>query len=133
MSIAENYETRILKEINATLECTKGAKQLSSQLKIAINMCHNNTDFSLLHAWNSKIKGSDFHTMLNSNQRYQRCNRFEDIIDWVMLEYSSDICILQSIKWMDQDFNVIQTNIDDDITNVLNGVQVVGDYEFRYQ
>lgn len=108
---------------NVKRKCTKETS-LNLKLHFAFDKCRNSSDFSLLHAWKSKLKGSNFFSMLNSNQS---CHSFKEIIGWVMLDYSADICILQSINWMDKDVNVIDTNIDNDIGNVLNEIKVVCD------
>ena len=118
---AQAYANSILKQINGTIDCTKGIR-LSLKLDLAIKKCHNISDFKKLHAWNSKLKGSDFIAFLNSNQD---CHTFEEIREWILHEYSADICILQNISWLDQDLNVVSTNIDDDLTSVRSGNQVV--------
>ena len=120
-TIAHAYETSLLQQINATFDCIQGT-MLSLKLDLALKKCHNISVFDTLHAWNSKVKGSDFIAFLNSNQD---CHTFEEIRDWIFHEYSADICILQNISWFDPDLNVANRNIDIDLASVLGGNQVV--------
>ena len=120
-TIAHAYKTSLLQQINGTLDCIQGT-MLSLKLDLSLKKCHNISDFDTLHAWNSKVKGSDFIAFLNSNQD---CHTFEEIKEWIFHEYSADICILQNISWLDPDLNVVNTNIDIDLASVLGGNQVV--------
>ena len=65
-TIAHAYETSLLQQINATFDCIQGT-MLSLKLDLALKKCQNISDFDMLHAWNTKVKGSDFIAFLNSN------------------------------------------------------------------
>jgi hypothetical protein len=110
------HETDLADKINATLECTTNAN-INVKLEIAFRKCHKISDFSQFHAWNIS-KGSDFISFLNGGDS---CPTHKEIFDWIYLEYSADICILQHIDWLDDNFNILLGHINSDIKNLFNG------------
>ena len=107
-------------EIAATLECTSGA-HISEKLETAFEKCHNIYDFSRFHAWDGN-KSSNFLNMVNSRDG---CQTYKEIMEWLYSEYSTDICILQNINWLDHNFNINEDIIDNDIASVPNEFQLV--------
>ena len=118
---SNNHQSELQKRIFGTLECTKGT-HLGIKLQFAFDKCKNNSDFSMLHAWNSKLKGSNFFTFLNSKSI---CRTFIETKEWILNEYQVDICILKSILWLDQNLNTIDKNINSDIKSATIGNEVV--------
>ena len=124
---SNNHHSGLDKQINGTLECTKETN-LGINLQFAFDKCKNGSDFSKLHAWNSKLKGSNFFTFLNSQSI---CHTFLETKEWILNEYQADICILKSISWLDQNLDIIDKNIDSDIRSALNGNEVVSNSVFK--
>ena len=110
------HEIDLADKINATLECTYNAN-INIKLEVAFRKCHQISDFNQFHAWNSS-KGSDFISLLNSGDG---CRAHKEILDWIYLEYSADICILQHIDWLDDNFNIQLKHINSDIKHLFNG------------
>ena len=123
---SRNHQSDLHKQINGTLECTKET-YLGINLQFAFDKCKNSSDFSMLHAWNSKLKGSNFFTFLNSKSI---CHTFLETKQWILNEYQVDICILKSISWLDQNLDIVDKNINSDIKSVMIGNEVVCNSDF---
>ena len=120
------HQPDLHKQINGTLECAKET-HLGINLQFAFDKCMNGSDFSRLHAWNSKLKGSNFLTFLNSKSI---CHTFLETKEWILNEYQADICILKSISWLDQNLDMIDKNINSDIKSAKIGNEVVCNSDF---
>ena len=124
---SNSHHSDLHKQINGTLECNKET-HLGINLQVAFDKCKNGSDFSKLHAWNSKLKGSNFFTFLNSKST---CHTFLETKEWILNEYQADICILKSISWLDQNLDIIDENINSDMRSALNGNEVVCNLDFQ--
>ena len=123
---SSNHQSDLHKQINGTLECTKET-HLGINLQFAFDECKNGSDFSMLHAWNSKLKGSNFFTFLSSKTI---CHTFLETKQWILNDYQVDICILKSISWLDQNLDIIDKNINSDIKSAMIGNEVVCNSDF---
>merc|ERR550519_2351282 len=71
--------------------CVSGTS-LGDQLEKAFTSCFQ--EKAMRHGQARRMERSE-----------DRCYTYQEIMDWVAMEYSDDACVLQSIGWMDDQYN----------------------------
>jgi len=52
------------------------------------------------------------------NRDDEQCYSYDEIMGWVEQEYADDACVLQSIGWMNEDFDFDEATIEADVTSL---------------
>merc|ERR1712080_607845 len=86
-----------------TLACTAGTS-LGEKLKTAASTC----GFTTMR----------IEEKLQLSRQDNVCYSYADIMDWVRTRYAGDLCVLQSIGWLDKNMNANKKLIASDITSL---------------
>lgn len=106
-------DKKLANKIDATLKCASDL-DISPKVEAAFKKCQNIYDFSSLHAWDS-TKSSSFLEWLNGRGG---CHTFKEIMEWISSEYSTDVCILQNLNWLDHNLSINKDALDNDIASM---------------
>merc|ERR1712080_39402 len=89
-------------DIHGALACTAGT-DLGDKLASGLDSCSPAT----------RTLGNRMVELMRND-----CPSFEDIMQWVEEEYSDDGCVLQSIGWMDENFDFVNETIGADLMSL---------------
>merc|ERR1712193_420354 len=90
----------------AALECTAGTN-IGDKLANAFSSC-----FGSMAGMRKEVK----RIQLARND--EQCYSYDEIMGWVEEEYADDACVLQSIGWMNEDFDFDEATIEADVTSL---------------
>merc|ERR1712233_30610 len=92
----------------AALYCTAGTN-LGDNLAAAFGTCFGDNSIATMRKVVKKMQ-------LSRND--EQCYSYEEIMAWVAEEYADDACVLQSIGWMDEDFEFNEDAIMSDVSSL---------------
>merc|ERR1712141_126756 len=90
----------------AALECTAGTN-IGDKLANAFSSC-----FGSMAGMRKDVK----RIQLARND--EQCYSYDEIMEWVEEEYADDACVLQTIGWMDENFDFDEDAIEADVTSL---------------
>merc|ERR1712088_1053306 len=86
----------------AALACTEGTN-IGANLAVAFSTC-----FATMRKVVKKMQ------LRNA----EGCYSYDEIMEWVMEEYKDDACVLQTIGWMNENFDFDDEAIESDVTSL---------------
>ena len=122
-----HVESKLESKINATLLCTS-ATNVGSNLKLAFGRYCKTSDFDLWHAWDN----TKTNAFLNMFKDGEYCHSYRKVIEWIYSDYSADICILKNIYWIDQNLDILRSNIYRDIMEFSSDYTLVSIHYCEY-
>merc|ERR550519_2766043 len=100
----DEYDNEDPEAVAATMACVAGTS-LASGLEEAFTACFGDNT-------------ARYGQARRMERKEDRCYSFQEIMDWVTQEYSDDACVLQSIGWMDDEYNFDNATIMDDLNSL---------------
>merc|ERR1712203_990321 len=91
----------------AALACTAGTS-LGENLATAFSTCFGDDSIATMRKVVKKMQ------LRNAEE----CYSYEEIMEWVMEEYADDACVLQTIGWMNENFDFNAETIESDVTSL---------------
>merc|ERR1712037_723468 len=90
----------------AALECTAGTS-VGENLAIAFSTCFGDTATMRKVVKKIQLSRDD-----------EQCYSYDEIMEWVEEEYADDACVLQTIGWMNENFDFNEEVIEADVTSL---------------
>merc|ERR1712037_956051 len=94
-------------EAAAVFACTAGTS-IGDSLVTAFDTCFGDNSIATMRKVVKKMQ------MRNAEGGYS----YEEIMEWVMEEYADDACVLQTIGWMNEDFDFNEGAIESDVMSL---------------
>merc|ERR1739844_609095 len=92
----------------AALACTAGTS-VGENLAIAFSTCFEDNSIATMRKVVKKIQLS---------RDDEQCYSYDEIMEWVEEEYADDACVLQTLGWMDEDFEFNEEAIHSDVLSL---------------